>query len=134
VTETSQIARAGDAERDGCIRTLTAALVDGQLDHAEFGERSSAALLARTRGELDLLTQDLESPESRLSTAASHRAPGAGKMDPLLTGGYVAVSGVLSVLVLGLLVLDDAFYGILLWLFSLVCGGAGALLARRNHR
>jgi hypothetical protein len=133
VTETSQIARAGDAERDGCIKTLTAALVDGQLDHAEFGERSSAALLARTRSELEVLTRDLESTGPRRSTATSRREPGAGKTDRLLTGGYVAVSGVLCVLVLGTLVLDDAFYGILLWLFSLVCGGAGALLARRSQ-
>lgn len=80
-----------------------------------------------------MLTQDLESAESQLSSAASHRASGAGKVDPLLTGAYVAASGLLSVLVLGMLVLDDAYYGVLLWLFSLICGGAGALLARKNR-
>lgn len=131
MTETSQVARVGDVERDRCISRLTTAMVDGQLDQAEFGDRLNAALGAKTRPELEILTQDLEGAESPLP-ATSRRTRPVVRVDPILAGGYVAVSGVLCALILGLLVLDDVYYGVLLWLFSLVCGGAGALLASRS--
>lgn len=133
MAETSQVARVGDVERDRCISRLTTAMVDGQLDQAEFGDRLSAALGAKTRPELEVLTDDLESAEST-SLVTIRRTPPGAKMDPLLAGGYVAISGVLCALVLGMLILDDAYYGVLLWLFSLLCGGAGALLASRSRQ
>lgn len=132
MTGTSQVARVGDVQRDRCISRLTTAMVDGQLDQAEFSERLSAALGAKTRAELEVLTHDLESAEAA-SLVATRRTPPIARIDPLLAGGYVAVSGVLCAIVLGMLILDDAYYGVLLWLFSLVCGGAGALLASRSR-
>jgi hypothetical protein len=51
--------RASDAERQAVVRRLELALADGRLTIAEFDERSQAAYAARTRGELDDLTEDL---------------------------------------------------------------------------
>ena len=42
---------------------LGEALADGRISHDEYGERMSAALSARTLGELARLTTDLAAPE-----------------------------------------------------------------------
>jgi len=51
--------RASDADRDRVIELLRAAVADGRLDQAEFGERLDAALAARTMDALAPLTADL---------------------------------------------------------------------------
>ena len=51
--------RASDADRDGVIELLRAAVADGRLDPAEFNERLEAALAARTIDALVPLTADL---------------------------------------------------------------------------
>jgi hypothetical protein len=48
-----------DIERQAVIRRLERALRDGRLTIAEFDERTQTAYAARTRGELDDLTEDL---------------------------------------------------------------------------
>jgi Domain of unknown function (DUF1707) len=51
--------RASDAERQAVVRRLERALRDGRLTIVEFDERTRAAYAARTRGDLDDLTEDL---------------------------------------------------------------------------
>ena len=51
--------RASDAERDAVAAELADHLKDGRLDLAEFDERMSHAMAARTRGDLDQLLADL---------------------------------------------------------------------------
>lgn len=51
--------RASDAERDTVATRLSRAHLDGRLDQAEFTGRVGAALRARTRDDLDVLTGDL---------------------------------------------------------------------------
>ncbi|TWF76987.1 uncharacterized protein DUF1707 [Pseudonocardia hierapolitana] len=51
--------RASDAERQAVTRRLERAFRDGRLTVVEFDERTQAAYAARTRGELDDLTEDL---------------------------------------------------------------------------
>jgi Domain of unknown function (DUF1707) len=51
--------RASDADRDGVIELLRAAVADGRLDSGEFDERLDAALAARTLDALAPLTADL---------------------------------------------------------------------------
>ena len=51
--------RASDADRDGVIELLRAAVADGRLDPVEFDERLDAALAARTIDALAPLTADL---------------------------------------------------------------------------
>ncbi|RFU39923.1 DUF1707 domain-containing protein [Actinomadura logoneensis] len=51
--------RASDADRDRTIDVLRGAVSDGRLDPAEFDERLTAALTARTMEALSALTADL---------------------------------------------------------------------------
>jgi hypothetical protein len=51
--------RASDPERQAVVRRLERALRDGRLTIVEFDERTQAAYAARTRGELDDITEDL---------------------------------------------------------------------------
>ncbi len=51
--------RVSDVERQTVVRRLERALRDGRLTIVEFDERTQAAYAARTRGELDELTEDL---------------------------------------------------------------------------
>jgi hypothetical protein len=54
--------RASDSDRDRVIALLAAALSDGRLSPDEHSERVTAALCARTLGELARLTTDLAAP------------------------------------------------------------------------
>jgi len=51
--------RVSDRERDHAVGRLKDAVSEGLIDIDEFDERTSHALVARTRGELDALTSDL---------------------------------------------------------------------------
>jgi Domain of unknown function (DUF1707) len=51
--------RASHADRDRVVELLEVAAVDGRLTPGELDERLEAALTARTRGELAVLTTDL---------------------------------------------------------------------------
>lgn len=55
--------RASDAERDALVTRLGEAMAEGRLDTAEYEERVDAALVARSRGELERLTGDLPAPK-----------------------------------------------------------------------
>lgn len=54
--------RAGDAERERVVSALYRAMTEGQLDYAEFDERSQVARRAKFRSELEPLTVDLAVP------------------------------------------------------------------------
>jgi hypothetical protein len=66
--------RASDADRDGVISMLSAALADGRLTPAEHGERVERAYAARTLGELAVLTTDLATPSAQ-PFRLDHRTP-----------------------------------------------------------
>lgn len=53
--------RASDSDRERVVTLLSDALGDGRLTHHEYSERISAALTARTLGDLSGLTADLAS-------------------------------------------------------------------------
>lgn len=53
------LVRASDADRDRVVEVLAAASAEGRLTLAEYSERSDAALVARTLGDLAGLTADL---------------------------------------------------------------------------
>jgi len=63
--------RIGDRERDAAVDQLSAALADGRLTPDEFDERSTAALAARTRADLDALLADLQRPSAPVPAAGS---------------------------------------------------------------
>ncbi|GAB3920032.1 hypothetical protein GCM10011575_35660 [Microlunatus endophyticus] len=57
--------RIGDAERDQAAQFLQDHHAQGRLDPAEFDERLTAALQAKTQADLDRLFTDLPSPTPR---------------------------------------------------------------------
>jgi len=71
--------RASDADRDQAIELLRAAVADGRLDPAEFGERLDAALTARTREALAPLTADLAAAPGRDAVPAAELLTVRGK-------------------------------------------------------
>jgi len=66
--------RVSDAERNAVAEQLGTHYSDGRLDQAEFDERVSKAMAAKTRGDLDGLFDDLPDPEP--SGAARNAGPG----------------------------------------------------------
>lgn len=66
--------RAADADRDDVSDILRAQCAAGRLDVAELEERLSAALAARTLGELDRLLADFPDGRSGARVAARARA------------------------------------------------------------
>jgi hypothetical protein len=55
--------RVSDAERNAVTERLAAHYSDGRLDQAEFDERVSRAMAAKTRGDLEGLFDDLPDAE-----------------------------------------------------------------------
>ena len=51
--------RASNTEREAAVQLLQTAVGEGRITLAEFEERTAAAYAARTRAELDALTEDL---------------------------------------------------------------------------
>ena len=56
------LVRASDADRDRTVEALAGASAEGRLSLEEYSQRSEAALVARTLGELTTLTADLPAP------------------------------------------------------------------------
>lgn len=55
--------RVSDVERNAVTERLAAHYSEGRLDQAEFDERVSRAMAAKTRGDLEGLFDDLPAPE-----------------------------------------------------------------------
>lgn len=67
---------ASDSERGAVVDRLSSACAEGRLSLGEFGERSAAALAARTRGDLEPLVVDLPSAVTTpLPWALDRKAP-----------------------------------------------------------
>lgn len=60
-----RLVRASDADRDRAIAALAAASAEGRLSLEEYSQRSEAALVARTFGDLAGLTDDLPAAPPR---------------------------------------------------------------------
>lgn len=70
--------RASDADRDQVVSRLHAAATEGRLAADELEDRVSAALRARTYGELDAIVADLPSAapsQARPRASRRHRSP-----------------------------------------------------------
>jgi hypothetical protein len=63
--------RIGDAEREAAVAALNKHFAEGRLTSVEHDERTTIALAARTRADLDALFADLP----RIEDANSNRAP-----------------------------------------------------------
>jgi hypothetical protein len=121
--------RASDADRDGVAERLRAAATEGRLSTDELDERLSAALRARTYGELDPLLADLpvKTPtvRGRRSTALAITAPIAATMVSI-----VAIT-VLLALVIVIAMIGAAWFGWMLIAWFLF--GSKRRHMRRRH-
>jgi hypothetical protein len=82
--------RATDQERERCADRIRNAYGAGALSEAEFEERVSKALVARTRGELARLTRDLPRDHSRRDAAAATALRWHAATYTAVNGGLVA--------------------------------------------
>ena len=73
--------RVGDAERSDALDRLGTLFADGYLDVGEFEERTGQAAVARTRGELSVLFDDLPAEPVALDT----REPSQVELEEKLT-------------------------------------------------
>jgi hypothetical protein len=129
--------RVSDAERNAVTDRLATHYSDGRLDQAEFDERVSRAMAAKTRGDLDGLFDDLPDPEpagpSRNARPGDPAVPyrrrrsGLGRMLLLVVLAIAALSIISHVLT------AFAFYVPWFWIAALV---AVVLLVNRSahHR
>jgi hypothetical protein len=97
--------RASDAERDAIVADLGQHFQDGRLDHGEFDQRVTAALAARTRGQLATLLADLP---PAAPAPASERVP-QGRPGP--PGGRPRVLAFLPLALAVLLITAAASHG-----------------------
>ncbi|MBN0974302.1 MULTISPECIES: DUF1707 domain-containing protein [Gordonia] len=74
--------RAADADRELVHEILSAAMAHGSLSPVEYEERAGKAVLAKTFGDLDALTDDLPVAQLGVAMPAASLSPG-----PRVTGG-----------------------------------------------
>jgi hypothetical protein len=68
--------RVSDSDRDQAVAELRRHLSEGRLDHDELSERLERALVARTRGDLELVLADLPAAPTPASPAPRPQATG----------------------------------------------------------
>lgn len=100
--------RVGDAERTRTVDLLKEAHVAGYLTLAEIDERLSAALAARTRGDLERLLADLP-PEWR-ARQEGQRQPAVPRRRPVVPLALVLLPLLLVVAVVVLAVTRGFFF------------------------
>lgn len=94
--------RVSDVERNAVAERLSAHYADGRLDQAEFDERVSRAMAARTRGDLAGLFDDL--PDLEPPTAFGPSGPG-GPAGPAIPYRPRRRGGVIRPLLLAVMVI-----------------------------
>lgn len=92
--------RVGDAERSEALDRLGTLFADGYLDVGEFEERTGQAAVARTRGELSMLFDDL--PTERVSM--EKRTPSELELDEKLAAKRKLDTAIYTTLIGGLAV------------------------------
>ena len=118
--------RVSDAERSTVAELLSQHYADGRLDQAEFDERVSRTMAAKTRGDLAGLFDDLPETGPAGASPAEHVGPGQAQH-----GGPGARGGIVRPFLLLLLVFVCAnfawhaftsffFVQPLLWAFAVV--------------
>jgi hypothetical protein len=114
--------RVGDADRQALIAELQRHYVEGRLTSEELGERVSAALAARTFGDLAELVADLPTLAVEPAEPASTAGQGGWRQSwPISVPPEVVLVAVILALVLVLVVLPMGrlglfpFWPVLIW-------------------
>lgn len=90
--------RVGDNERSAALDRLGTLFADGYLDIGEFEERTGQAAVARTRGELNLLFDDLPAEP----VALEKRTPSEVELDEKLAAKRKLDTAIYATLIGGL--------------------------------
>jgi uncharacterized protein DUF1707/cell wall-active antibiotic response 4TMS protein YvqF len=94
------LVRASDADRDRTVETLASASAEGRLTLEEYAQRSEAALVARTHGDLAGLTADLPAAPASAALAAPERITAVlgneSRKGPWVVPPHLAVRSVLG--------------------------------------
>jgi DUF1707 SHOCT-like domain len=124
--------RVSDAERNAVAERLAAHYSDGRLDQAEFDERVSRAMAAKTRGDLDGLFDDLPDPEP---TGASGTGRQAGPSLPYRRSRGAARPVLLVALVIALAIAAGHTVAAVFvpWFWVGVIALAIVLISRSSH-
>lgn len=113
--------RVGDTERSLVCEQLSLHYSEGRLDPEELEERLSAAMSARTRADLLVLTRDLPAtPAAGTAGSASPAPPSAARMAAVLV--LLATSGICLLMILLSLVVSPG------WAVGAVFGGSLAVV------
>jgi Domain of unknown function (DUF1707) len=128
--------RVSDAERNAVAERLAAHYSDGRLDQAEFDERVSQAMAAKTRGDLDGLFDDL--PDTEPGGGERNGAPGAPAVPyPRRRRGGLGRTIVLLVLVVAIASVAwhafTAFAFFTPWFWIAVLAAVAAIVARSSR-
>ena len=133
--------RVSDAERSAVAELLGQHYADGRLDQAEFDERVSRTMAAKTRGDLTGLFDDLPETEPGAGSDGPARTRRAVRPPPRCAGGAAAGSSarllLLAVVFICANVAWHAFTSLffitpLIWAFLVVAGII--VLTRLTHR
>jgi hypothetical protein len=84
--------RVSDAERQAVTDRLAGHYAEGRLDQAEFDERSSQALTAKTRADLNGLFDDLPAPVAAPSQPPQVSRPRARRRHPVLVLAFLVLA------------------------------------------
>ncbi len=96
----ASLVRASDADRDRTVETLASASAEGRLTLEEYAQRSEAALVARTHGDLAGLTADLPAAPASAALAAPEQITAVlgneSRKGPWVVPPHLAVRSVLG--------------------------------------
>jgi hypothetical protein len=110
--------RVGDRERDEVMQVLSDAFAEGRLTREEFDARSTEALVARTRANLESLTADLPPgylvARRRARQRADHAARAAARLRTEVRS-YLAVMIALVAIWLGAGLAAQTWYPWFVW-------------------
>ena len=125
--------RVSDAERNAVAERLGVHYGDGRLDQAEFDDRVSRAMSAKTRGDLDGLFDDLPDPEQTGASGTSRPAGPAVPYRPHRRGSARPVLMVALVIAL-MIAVGHTFAAIYIpWFWVAVIVAAIVLVSRPSR-
>jgi hypothetical protein len=131
--------RASDEEREQIIERLHAAATEGRIAAEELEHRVSAALKARTYGELDATVADLPAPRARGRRAPAERRSAAGwalstvRHNPVLLVLAIPLLAVTATMLLAVTILWAILMVVVLTLGGRSRMGASPLIYARRH-
>ena len=123
--------RVDDQQRSETVDQLASAVATGRLSADEFEERSELAFQARTSADLEVLLDDLHTTASVVSRPSARQVVTLTAADLAKVVAFAVVTGLVAWVVGGYAWPYQYAQRLLLWLFGLACGAAGAALRRR---